>query len=39
VTGSIISWNILGYKEAIIFSVWLIVMYYIKLRMDRRFKR
>ena len=36
---SIISWNILGYKEATIFSVWLIVMYYIKLRMDRRFKR
>ncbi len=38
-SGSIISWNFLGYKEVIIFSTWLIVMYFIKLKMDRRFGR
>ena len=31
------AWNTMSYGEGFLFSVWVIGMYYIKLRMDRRF--
>ena len=33
------AWMNLSYGEGFLFSLWIIGMYYIKLRMDRRFGR
>ena len=31
------AWNTMTYAEGALFSLWVIGMYYIKLKMDRRF--
>jgi hypothetical protein len=31
------AWNTMTYAEGALFSLWLMGMYYIKLRMDRKF--
>ena len=33
------AWNSMSYGEGFLFSLWVIGMYYIKLRMDRYFTR
>jgi hypothetical protein len=33
------AWNTMSYGEGFLFSVWLLGMYYIKLKMDQRFGR
>lgn len=33
------AWNTMTYAEGALFSLWLIGMYYVKLKMDRRFGR
>jgi hypothetical protein len=35
--GAVHAWNTMSYAEGFLFSVWLLGMYYIKLRMDRYF--
>ena len=36
--GAVNAWNTMTYGEAFLFSLWLLGMYYVKLRMDRYFK-
>lgn len=31
------AWNSMSYGEGFLFSLWVIGMYYVKLRMDQRF--
>ena len=37
--GAVGAWNSMSYGEGFLFSLWVIGMYYIKLRMDRYFTR
>jgi len=36
--GAVNGWNTMSYGEGFLFSLWLLGMYYVKLRMDRYFK-
>jgi len=33
------AWNTMSYGEGLLFSLWLLGMYFIKLKMDKRFGR
>jgi len=33
------AWNSMGYWEGFLFSLWIIGMYYIKIKMDNKFTR
>ena len=37
--GAVGAWNSMSYGEGFLFSLWVIGMYFIKLKMDRRFGR
>jgi len=36
--GAVNAWHSMSYGEGFLFSVWILGMYYVKLRMDRYFK-
>jgi len=33
------AWHSMGYGEGFLFSVWILGMYYVKLQMDKKFRR
>jgi len=37
--GAVTAWTQLSYGEGFLFSLWLLGMYFIKLKMDKRFGR
>tara|TARA_A200000159_G_scaffold77333_1_gene71601 strand:+ start:75 stop:233 length:159 start_codon:yes stop_codon:yes gene_type:complete len=37
--GATDAWNSMSYGEGFIFSLWILGMYYLKLKMDKRFGR
>jgi hypothetical protein len=37
--GAVHAWHSMSYVEGFFFSVWILGMYYVKLKMDKRFGR
>ena len=37
--GAVEAWTSMGYFEGLIFSLWIIGMYYVKLKMDNKFTK
>jgi hypothetical protein len=35
--GAVNAWNSMSYGEGFLFSLWILGMYYLKLKMDKRF--
>ena len=33
------AWNTMGYFEGFLFSLWIIGMYYVKIKMDNKFSK
>ena len=33
------AWNTMGYFEGLLFSLWIIGMYYVKIKMDNKFSK
>ena len=33
------AWNTMGYFEGLLFSLWIIGMYYVKIKMDNKFTK
>ena len=37
--GAVEAWTSMGYFEGVLFSLWIIGMYYVKLKMDNKFTK
>tara|TARA_B100001057_G_scaffold174662_1_gene175275 strand:- start:456 stop:590 length:135 start_codon:yes stop_codon:yes gene_type:complete len=33
------AWNTMGYFEGLLFSLWILGMYYVKIKMDNKFSK